>query len=61
MPRAASAASVVVTAERPAQCREAGWNAKRGFVDFVLSIGEALDEDAARELWRLPLDTALPG
>ena len=61
MPRAASAASVVVTAGRPAQCHGAGWNAKRGFVDLVLSIGEELDEDAARELWKLPLDTALPG
>ena len=43
------------------RCRDAGWNAKRGFVDFVLSIGEGLDEDAARQLWKLPLDTALPG
>ena len=40
--------------------REAGWNAKRGFVDFVLSIGEGLDEAAARELWRLPSDTGMP-
>ena len=50
-----------MTAERPARCREAGWNAKRGFVDFVLSIGEGLDEDAARELCKLPLETDLPG
>ena len=50
-----------MTAGRPVQCREAGWNAKRGFVDFVLSVGEGLVEDAARQLWKLPLDTALRG
>mgnify|MGYP001556465476 FL=1 len=50
-----------MTAGRPVQCREAGWNAKRGFVDFVLSIGEGFDEDAARQLWKLPLDAVLAG
>ena len=49
-----------MTAGRPVQCREAGWNAKRGFV-FVLSIGEGLDEDAARQLWKLPLDAVPAG
>ena len=50
-----------MTAERSVQCHGAGWNAKRGFVDFVLSIGEGLDEDAARQLWKLPLDAVLAG
>jgi hypothetical protein len=41
------------------RCRDAGWTARAGFVDFVLSIGEGLDEAAARELWNLPADTGL--
>lgn len=43
-----------------ARCSDAGWGAEYGFVDFVRSIGEGLDEMAARELWRLPPETGAP-
>jgi hypothetical protein len=33
------------------RCAAEGWDAERGFVDFVLSIGEGLDEQVARDLW----------
>jgi hypothetical protein len=39
------------------QCHDAGWDGEAGFVDFVTSIGEGIDEAAARELWRLPPET----
>ena len=38
------------------RCFIAGWDNERGFVDFMLSIGEGLDEHAARYLWNTTPD-----
>jgi hypothetical protein len=38
------------------RCVTDGWDAKRGFVDFLLSIGEGLDEHAAQDLWNTSID-----
>ena len=32
-------------------CVDAGWTAERGFIDFVQSLDDSLDEARARELW----------
>lgn len=39
------------------RCFAEGWDAERGFVDFVLSIGEGLDEHAARDLWNTSIES----
>ena len=36
------------------RCFATGRDAERGFIDFVMSLDERLDEDAARELWNVP-------
>jgi len=36
-----------------ARCAEQKWNARRGFIDFVQSIGGGIDEPTARQLWML--------
>jgi hypothetical protein len=37
-----------------ARCTTAGWNAERGFTDFMMSLDTELDEASARELWNVP-------
>jgi hypothetical protein len=36
------------------RCVATGWDAERGFIDFVMSLDESLDEEAAREFWNAP-------
>ncbi len=36
-----------------ARCAERKWTARRGFIDFVQSIGQGIDAQAARQLWKL--------
>ena len=43
------------------RCFAEGWNAEAGFVDFMLSIGEGLDEHTARDLWNTPIESVQRG